>query len=156
MNVNDFGVIPPELPSVQSANARERELLEWVTTPLDLREEGEKSLSGWAPKHGMNATTALAWLAKPHMRLARRALALERGLADYKVGVILDAAYSKAIQGDQRAMSTFLNYYKVEAESQAVSESAGGVDGSATVVKPVAEMSPAEIEAKLAELDSSV
>jgi hypothetical protein len=156
MDLNDFGVIPAELPSVQVTNARERELLEWVTTPHDLREDGEKSLAGWAPKHGMNANTCLVWLAKPHMRLARRALALERGLSDYKVGVILDAAYAKAVQGDQRAMSTFLSYYKTEADSLAVSEAPAAEDGTSGPVKPVAEMSPAEIEAKLAELDQNV
>jgi hypothetical protein len=116
-DLSSFPFVPLPLPDPDvacSLTEWERVLLEWDTTPRDLREVGQKSLPGFVKAQGLPHGRAMRLMEADRYKVARRQLAVEKGELNYKVRAILDVAYDQALTGNKDARRDWLNHYEAE------------------------------------------
>lgn len=87
------------------------DLMDWDTTPQDLRDPEESTLAQYCASHGFSVQTAMKWRKLDNYRLRRRQLSIEKGETDHKIAEVLDSLYSKAHKGDVPAAKEFLRHY---------------------------------------------
>lgn len=108
-----FGMLPDD-PDTTARGLSEfgKELLEWDTTPRDLRDEGEKTLVGYCNSRGHNRNRCMRTMQRDDYKMARRQLSLEKGEVDYKTRAILDVAYEQALKGNPQARKDWMAFYE--------------------------------------------
>ena len=151
-DLSSFPFVPLPLPDPDAAcllTEWERVLLEWDTTPRDLREVGQKSLPGFVKARGLPHGKALRLMESDRYKLARRQLAVEKGELNYKVRAILDVAYDQALAGNKDARRDWLNHY--EAEVPATIAASPATTSPLPVVPPLdpTEMSDAQLQERM-------
>jgi len=111
-SVMKFGLLPDEEPAARSLSEFEMALLEWDTTPSDLRAKGEKSLTGFCESRKTSSERCLRAMQKDWYKLARRQLSIEKGELDYKTRTILAVAYEQALKGNPAARKDWMAFYQ--------------------------------------------
>lgn len=89
-------------------------LLEWDTTPWDLRDPKEQTLAQICEKHGFKPKTVTKWRQDPRYREYFSRLAKDRGLLHHQIHKILEVQYAKALAGETQAAKFWEKYYPAD------------------------------------------
>jgi hypothetical protein len=140
-------------PAASSMTKFQVMLLEWDTTPSDLREDGEKSLAGFSKAKGFTPGRAMKAMQSDSYKLARRQLSIEKGELDYKTRTVIDAAYVQAAKGSKDARRDWLDFYQPERRKSAVQAETPATPDPADPAELASpdEMSDEQLEATMAE-----
>ena len=146
-----FGLLPDEEPAAGDLTELMREVVEWDTTPADLRVEGEKSLTGFCAKRGFSPGRVMKAMQDDRYKLARRQLSIEKGELDYKTRTILEVAYQMALKGNKDARKDWMSFY--QPQKDVVEEVRVEASSPAPLAAPTipTEMSDEELEAAVKE-----
>ena len=144
----DFDELP-EIAHSFDLNAEQWRLVDWVTTPVELREEHVMTLTGWCDEHQIYPQTAMRWMRTEKFRRAQRDLALEKGLQSHQIGQIMETLYGKALTGDVSAARLWLNHNVAHIGAH---QNPGPSSDQTPTPASVGEMDDAEIERMLEEM----
>ena len=125
------------------------ELMDWDTTPKDLRSEDELTLKDYAKKHGHYPAALMKWRELEVYRIRRRHLSREKGESNHKVREVLDTLYDKARDGNTAAAKEYLKHYAGEESAKPTDEADVKLEVSEGEAKSLNEMSAEELEAWL-------
>jgi len=144
-----FSPLPIEETTARSVTEFQELLLDWDTTPRDLRSDGEKSLIGFAKANHFTPSRAMKEMEKDNYKLARRQLSIEKGELNYKVRAILDVAYEQGLAGNKDGRRDYLSHYKAEIKP-AIGDTTPNPDPEPEVPSNPQEMSDEQLEAWVA------
>lgn len=137
-----FQTIPPDVPHVDKEWAR---ILDWDTTPQDLRKDDEKTLKAFCEKHNTKPLRVNRIRQEETYLRARRQMAQDRGMLNHQCFQLLEALYAKALTGDVAAIKEWNRIYPDEMAAIA----------SKSAIKPTTLAENPDIAAAVEDLDTS-
>ena len=106
-----FSFVPPEVPAV---NAEWAAILDWDTTPKDLRSKEVKTLKGFCEKNDTTPARVNRIRQEETYLRARRQMAQDRGMLNHQCFQILEALYEQALAGNVPAIKEWNRIYPDE------------------------------------------
>lgn len=147
-----FVQVPPPEAAVNEEWAK---ILDWDTTPFDLRAEDRRTLKAfceWSgiPHHKVNKIRK----EETYLR-ARRKMAQDRGLLNHQCFTLLEALYAKALGGDVAAIKEWAKFYPEEMAAIAAKSPLrpSTLERDPAQVGPVEDLDTDQIETLLAQLE---
>lgn len=130
-------------------------LLDWDTTPADLRGTDVRSLKGFCEREGFKVSWAGRVRKDETYLRARRKLAQDRGLLSHQCFAVLEVLYEKALSGDVSAIKEWGRVYPDEMKAIAAKSSlpASTLAGNNEIPETLDGLELSELERLLEQMD---
>ena len=146
-----FQTIPPEVPAVNQEWAK---ILDWDTTPKDLRAPEVKTLKQFSEHTGIKVHRINRIRQEETYLRARRQMAQDRGMLNHQCFLILEVLYEQCLAGNVAAIKEWRSFYPDEmlATAHKATMKPGNLTEDVGSVE-IEDLDTAKIEELLANMD---